>query len=123
MEGDLNQFGVASCGLINSIIDDFPQEVCQPTGAGAADIHAGPLSDGLKAFKDFYLIGVVSSCAFSWISFGSSGHYRRYSPTSNTRLSWLAVSPSRRVSSTESGIGVLSAFFSSRGSTTTAARC
>ena len=44
--------GVAVHRLVDGVVEDLPDEVVQPDGADAADVHAGALADGLEAFED-----------------------------------------------------------------------
>jgi hypothetical protein len=57
----LHRDGVAVAGhrLVHGVVDDLLDEVVQTTLAGRADVHAGPLADGLQALQDGDRIGVV----------------------------------------------------------------
>src|SRR5690606_20293901 len=45
--------------LVDGVVDDLPQQVVQPGGAGATDVHAGALADGLEALEDGDVTGGV----------------------------------------------------------------
>src|SRR5207249_12248594 len=47
----------------DGVVEDFPDEVMQPSRANAADVHAGTLSDRLQSFEDRDVFGgVVRRC-------------------------------------------------------------
>ena len=51
-QGDLDPVGVAGQRLVDGVVHDLPDEVVQTAGRGGADVHAGPLADGLEALED-----------------------------------------------------------------------
>ena len=50
---------VAGEGLVDGVVDDLVDEVVQTSLAGRADVHAGPLADGLETFEDGDVARVV----------------------------------------------------------------
>ena len=60
VEGDLDAVGVAGRGLVDGVVDELPHEVEQAGVAGAADVHAGALADGVEAFEGLDGVGVVA---------------------------------------------------------------
>ncbi len=46
-------------GLVDRVVDDLPHEVMQAALTRGADVHAGPLADGLEALEDLDGVGVV----------------------------------------------------------------
>ncbi len=61
-QGDVDAGAVAGHRLVHRVVDDLVDEVVQPAGAGAADVHPGPLADGLEAFQDGDVLGGVGRC-------------------------------------------------------------
>ena len=57
----INQIAVAGKRLIHRVIDDFIDQVVKTAGAGGPDIHTGPLTHCLKAFKDLNVAGAVGT--------------------------------------------------------------
>src|SRR5699024_9373033 len=51
-EGDVDGVGVPGHRLVDGVVDDLPHEVVQTALAGGADVHAGPLADGLEPLED-----------------------------------------------------------------------
>ena len=52
VQRDGDGVGVAVEVFIDGVVDDFPDEVVQALGVGAADVHRRPLADRLQAFED-----------------------------------------------------------------------
>ena len=50
---------VAGHDLVDRVVDDFIDQVVQPTGAGVGDIHAGPLADVLQVAQILELVGAI----------------------------------------------------------------
>jgi len=46
--------------LVDTVVDDFIDEVVESIDTRTPDIHRWPLSDGIEALKDFDLIGAVT---------------------------------------------------------------
>ena len=46
--------------LIDTVVDDFIDEVMEAVHAGAADVHRRPLPHGVQAFQYFDLIRAVA---------------------------------------------------------------
>ena len=46
--------------LVDGVVDDLVDEVVQAAHAGRADVHAGPLADGLEALEDGDVLRVVA---------------------------------------------------------------
>ena len=57
-DGDVR--GVAVHRLVDGVVEDLPDEVVQPGGADAADVHARPLADRLEPFEDGDVFRCVS---------------------------------------------------------------
>jgi hypothetical protein len=36
--------------LVHGVVDELVHEMMEPLGAGVADVHGGPLSDGIETF-------------------------------------------------------------------------
>ena len=58
-EVHFNAAGVSGDGLVHGIVEDFGNQMVQGFFVGATDIHAGPTAHGLKAFKDFDVLGGI----------------------------------------------------------------
>ncbi len=61
-EGHVDAGAVARHRLVHRVVDDLVDEVVQAAGTGAADVHPGPLADGLQAFQDGDVLGGVGRC-------------------------------------------------------------
>src|SRR5690606_15649369 len=59
VDGDHDGLGVAGHGLVDGVVHDFVDEVVKGIEAGAADVHARALPDGVEALQDFDLICAV----------------------------------------------------------------
>jgi hypothetical protein len=62
-EGHRDLVAVAGHGLVDSVVDHFPDEMVETAGPGRADVHAGTAPDGFESFEDrdvFCLIAVAS---------------------------------------------------------------
>jgi hypothetical protein len=46
--------------FIDTVVDDFIDQVMKPVDAGAADIHRRPLPDRIKTFEDLDLVRAVT---------------------------------------------------------------
>ena len=51
-EADLDPRGPAVDDLVDGVVDDLPDEVVEPPGVDASDVHAGALADRLEPFED-----------------------------------------------------------------------
>ena len=60
LQRDLDAAGVASDRLVHGIIDDLGGEVMEGARIGAANVHAGPATDGLEAFENLDRGSVVA---------------------------------------------------------------
>ena len=60
VDGDGDLIAEAGQGLVDSVVDDLVYQVVQARLAGRADVHAGPLADGLQALQDLDLTAAVS---------------------------------------------------------------
>ena len=58
-----DRVGVAVEVFVDGVIDDFPDEVVQPLGIDAADVHRRPLAHRLQAFEDGDVLGGIGCCA------------------------------------------------------------
>ena len=64
VQRDGDGVGVAVEVLVDGVVDDFPDEVVQPLGVDAADVHGRPLADRLQPFEDLDVFGaVLRGCA------------------------------------------------------------
>ena len=61
LDGDLDVVAVAGQGLVDGVVHDLVHQVVQPALAGGADVHAGPLADGLQPLEDGDVAGTVAS--------------------------------------------------------------
>ena len=61
-DGDVR--GVAVHRLVDGVVEDLPDEMVQPGGADAADVHAGTLADGLEPFEDGDVFCGVGGCHY-----------------------------------------------------------
>src|SRR5690606_10334402 len=59
VERDLDGVAVAGQRLVDRVVDDLPDQVVQAALPGGADVHAGPLADGLEALEHLDRRGVV----------------------------------------------------------------
>jgi hypothetical protein len=46
-------------GLVDAVVEDFPDEMVQASGPDAADVHTRSFSNGLQALQDGNIFGVV----------------------------------------------------------------
>ena len=60
MQGDVDLVGETSRCLVDGIVDQLPDEVHETIGAGAADVHARTLANGLQPFEGLDGVGVVA---------------------------------------------------------------
>ena len=56
----LNRLTESRHMLIDTVVDDFIDEVMEAVHAGAADVHRRPLPHGVQAFQYFDLIRAVA---------------------------------------------------------------
>ena len=59
VQRDFDLVGVAVHGLVDGVVEDFPDQVMQPRRPGAADVHARALPHGVEAFENGNAAGVV----------------------------------------------------------------
>ena len=59
VKGHLDPVGRAGERLVDPVVDDLPEAVHETAGVGGADVHSGPLADGLEALEDQQVCGVV----------------------------------------------------------------
>src|SRR5208337_4358011 len=59
VEEDLYQCAVSRKRLINTVVDYFVNKVVKAVNTGGANIHRRPLSNSIKALKDFYIFSSV----------------------------------------------------------------
>ena len=52
VDRDLDVVAVARERLVDGVVHDLVDEVVQPAHADVADVHAGPLADGLETFEN-----------------------------------------------------------------------
>ena len=57
VERDGDGVGVAVEVLIHGVIDDLPDEMVQPLGVHAADVHGRAFADGFQAFENLEGVG------------------------------------------------------------------
>jgi len=83
IEDHLDLGGVARQHFVDGVIDHFVDHVVQAGAViGVADIHAGPLADGVETFQNldrisavFRLsVGIQAAVQFFWHVFGLVGH-------------------------------------------------
>ena len=60
VQRDLDPRGVAVDHLVDRVVEDLPEEVVIAGGIDAADVHRGPLADGLQALEDLDVCGAVA---------------------------------------------------------------
>jgi hypothetical protein len=58
-KGDVDAGAEPGHGLIHRVVDDLPDEVVEPGGAGRPDVHPGPFPDWIQTFKNGDVAGVV----------------------------------------------------------------
>ena len=61
--------GEAVHRLVDGVVENLPDQVVQAGGADAADVHAGPLADGLEPFENGDVFGCVvghTSAGIGW---------------------------------------------------------
>ena len=59
VDGDHNVLAVSGQRLIDRVVDDLIHQMVQAGSACRADVHAGPLADGLESLQHLDLTGVV----------------------------------------------------------------
>ena len=59
-EFDEDLGSISSEGLVDAVVDDFPQTVHETTGIGRADVHAGSLANRFKTGQDGQMPGAVA---------------------------------------------------------------
>ena len=57
----MDRVGVARDGLVHRVVEHLGHEMVQGALVGAADIHGGPLADGLQALQHLDVAGGVGS--------------------------------------------------------------
>jgi hypothetical protein len=93
VERDLDAVAVAGRGFVDGVVDELPHEVEQAGVAGAADVHAGALADGVEALEGLDGVGVVAAALGRGLlgrgSGGCGGHgcsrHQRAAPMARTR--------------------------------------
>jgi hypothetical protein len=61
MDPDLDRVAVPCERLVDGVVDDLENEVMQTARPGGADVHAGPLADGVEPLENGYVFGAVTS--------------------------------------------------------------
>ena len=51
-EGDLDLAGVAGHGLVDGVVDDFPDQVVETAFTGGTDVHTRSLTNGFESLED-----------------------------------------------------------------------
>ena len=46
-------------GLVDRVVDDFPDEVVQTSQTGGTDVHTGPLADRVETLENLDVLGAV----------------------------------------------------------------
>ena len=59
VQDDLDVVAEAGEGLVDGVVDDFPEAVHEAAGVRGADVHARALADGLEAFQHGEMPGGV----------------------------------------------------------------
>ena len=59
VDEDFDVLAVAGQGLVDGVVDDLIDEVMEPFGAGAPDVHRRPFSDRFQPFEDLDAFGRV----------------------------------------------------------------
>ena len=72
VDGHVDAGAVAGQRLVDRVVDDLEHEVMQTALGGVADVHPGPLPDGLEALENLDVLGAVrpTAAGASW-----SGHH------------------------------------------------
>jgi hypothetical protein len=60
VDRDLDGFTETGHVLVDTVVDDFIDEMVQPVDTGAADVHRRSLPDGVESFENFDLIRAVT---------------------------------------------------------------
>lgn len=58
-DGDGEAITVARHRFVDGVVDQLPDQLVQPTFAGGADVHPGPLTDGVQTFENRDRLGAV----------------------------------------------------------------
>ena len=61
MDGDENPVAVTVDGLVDAIVDDFPNEVMEAGGVRRANVHAGALANPFELGKNLDVLGTIVS--------------------------------------------------------------
>src|SRR5206468_4162928 len=106
MDDDLDRVAIARQRLVHRVVHNLVDEVVQPANSGRADVHARTLPDGLEAFEDRDVLGVVARSLLSvrWVA-GA-----QWSPSSHAH-----DAPAGRRSSTAGAWSFVAMNISSRG--------
>ena len=59
VNGDVDLIAEAGERLVDGVVDDLVDEMMQPGRPGRADVHRGPLADGLQPLEDLDLVGGI----------------------------------------------------------------
>ena len=59
VDGDLDLGGLAGERLVDRVVHHLVDQVVEPTLPCGADVHAGPLANGLESFQDLDFTGIV----------------------------------------------------------------
>ena len=61
VDGDVDLVAAARHGLVDRVVDDLEDQVVQAALPHVADVHVGPLADGLEPLEDLDGLGAVAS--------------------------------------------------------------
>ncbi len=76
MEDNLDAVAFAREVFVHGVVNNFPDEVVQPAGVGAADVHRGAFPDRLQPFEDldiFRGVGLFESATAMVVPEQSAG--------------------------------------------------
>src|SRR5690606_21583974 len=102
VEGHVDAVGVPGGGLVDGVVDEFPQQVGETVGTGATDVQAGRLTRAVEALKDLDVRGVGAGGG----GLGGTGHQNLLVPTPSMRSSVVLLWVSRRLGVRVSAAGV-----------------
>ena len=59
VDEDVDVLAVAGQGLVDGVVDDLVDQVMEPFGAGAPDVHRRPFPDRFEALQDLDALGCI----------------------------------------------------------------
>ena len=65
MNNDLHRIGISGHHLVDTVIDNFSNQVVQAALVGCADVHAGTHADRFKSFENLNILLAIFAVAIA----------------------------------------------------------